>query len=425
MSDLPPGWAETTLGEIAEVKLGRQRSPKNHTGSNMRPYLRAANVTWSGLSLDDVKEMNFTPEEVGTFRLRAGDVLVAEASGSASEVGKPAIWRDEIGDCCFQNTLLRVRSRGPLPQFLLHLLGHDARSGRLGDAARGVGIHHIGAQRLTAWRVSLPPLNEQARIVAAIEEQFSRLDAAEASLRRAAAQVPKLRAAVLDKMLASSDEWLSLGVCARVESKLVDPAEYPEMPHVAPNHIETQSGRLSGVRTVAEDGMTSSKYLFRSGDVLYSKIRPYLAKAVVAPFDGLCSADMYPLTTDLEPRFLALWMISPTFTLRAVEHQGRSVLPKINRRDLFRLPVPAFSSDEQRRIVAEVERQLSIANAMEAAIDSALARSAQLRRSILDRAFRGTLVPQDPSDEPASVLLDRIRAEREVEPKPRRKRARS
>jgi len=79
------------LDEIADVRLGRQRSPKNHTGSRMRPYLRAANVTWSGLELSDVKEMNFTEAESETYELRPGDVLVAEASGSASEVGKPAI----------------------------------------------------------------------------------------------------------------------------------------------------------------------------------------------------------------------------------------------------------------------------------------------------------------------------------------------
>ena len=59
--------------------------------------------------------MHFDPAEVETYRLKAGDVLVAEASGSRSEVGKPAIWRAELHDCCFQNTLLRVRSRGSCP----------------------------------------------------------------------------------------------------------------------------------------------------------------------------------------------------------------------------------------------------------------------------------------------------------------------
>src|SRR5271166_7150191 len=126
MSELPPGWVTARLDQVAEVRLGRQRSPKNHSGDRMRPYLRAANVTWSGLDLSDVKEMNFTDDESAVYELRAGDVLLTEASGSASEVGKPALWRDEIEGCCFQNTLLRVRSRAPLPEYLLNLLQSEA-----------------------------------------------------------------------------------------------------------------------------------------------------------------------------------------------------------------------------------------------------------------------------------------------------------
>jgi type I restriction enzyme S subunit len=88
MTDLPPSWFEAALEDIAEVRLGRQRSPRTHTGTNMRPYLRAANVTWHGLNLGDVKEMHFEPAEVETYRLKAGDVLVAEASGSPTAASK-------------------------------------------------------------------------------------------------------------------------------------------------------------------------------------------------------------------------------------------------------------------------------------------------------------------------------------------------
>ena len=72
MRMLPSGWREVPLASVAEVRLGRQRSPKNHAGEQMRPYVRAANVGWSGLRLDDVKSMNFSDSELSVYRLEPG-----------------------------------------------------------------------------------------------------------------------------------------------------------------------------------------------------------------------------------------------------------------------------------------------------------------------------------------------------------------
>ena len=115
--------------DVADVQLGRQRSPDNHYGPNMRPYLRSGDVTWSGLDLRDVKEMHFSPEEARKFELKTGDIVLNEASGSPSEVGKPAIWREEIPGCCFQNTLLRLPAqlRAGYRISLLVLLSRSAK----------------------------------------------------------------------------------------------------------------------------------------------------------------------------------------------------------------------------------------------------------------------------------------------------------
>ena len=122
MSTLPPSWAVMELDALADVQLGRQRSPKHHQGPNMRPYLRAANVTWQGLDLSDVSQMNFTDTEMTTYRLVSGDILVNEASGSASEVGKAVVFRGEVADCGFQNHLIRLRPQGIDGSYLHHFL---------------------------------------------------------------------------------------------------------------------------------------------------------------------------------------------------------------------------------------------------------------------------------------------------------------
>ena len=201
-SDLPPlpeGWAWATLAQLGEVRLGRQRSPKRATGPNMRPYMRAANVTWNGLDLSDVKEMDFTPAEYETYGLLTGDILLSEASGSADEVGKPAVWNGEVDDCCFQNTLIRVRAESELVPYLFHHLLSDARTGALGCAARGVGIHHLGAQRAETWAIAFPPLAEQRRIVAEVERRLSVIQQAEAAVEASRQRAARLRQSILKR----------------------------------------------------------------------------------------------------------------------------------------------------------------------------------------------------------------------------------
>jgi type I restriction enzyme S subunit len=91
--------------------------------------------------------------------------------------------------------------------------------------------------------------------------------------------------------------------------------------------------------------------------------------------------------------------------------------PRLNLAQLKILPVPLPGFKEQHEIAAEISRRLSIVDATEKTLGHALARAARLRQAILKRAFEGRLVPQDPNDEPASVLLERIRAERGMQPK--------
>jgi type I restriction enzyme S subunit len=199
---LPEGWVYCLLADVAEVRLGRQRSPKRAIGPNMRRYLRAANVTWNGLALSDVKEMDFSPAEFEIYRLKRGDVLLSEASGSIGEVGKPAVWNEQIPNCCFQNTLIRVRSYAPLPTYLyVHFL-FDALAERFRKAAKGVGIHHLGAENMSNWIISIPPLAEQQQIVAEVERRLSVADEIEKTVDASLKQAERLRQSILKRAFA-------------------------------------------------------------------------------------------------------------------------------------------------------------------------------------------------------------------------------
>ena len=196
---IPQTWKAVTVESTGEVILGRQRSPENHNGPNMRPYVRAANITWEGWDLSDVKKMNFDKRDFEKFRLRPGDVLINEGSGSADEVGKPAIWNGEIENCCFQNTLIAVRPHAATSEYLYFVLLNAALSKAFVDETRGVNIHHIGRAGLAQYVVPLPPREEQQEIVRRITAAFGQVDKIFFEISRAIELLDRLEQATLAK----------------------------------------------------------------------------------------------------------------------------------------------------------------------------------------------------------------------------------
>ncbi len=197
LPDLPERWTWATLGQLCEVRLGRAKNPANRAKAHATPYLRAANITEDGLDLSDVLEMDFPPQERLTYRLRAGDLIVSEASGSPDQVGKPAIWRDELPVCCFQNTVIRLRPVLVESEYVLVLLQHCYFNRVFATLSGGVGINHLGAKRLARVPVALAPVAEQRAIVEEVEHQLEALKATKHELNRELARAAQLRESVL------------------------------------------------------------------------------------------------------------------------------------------------------------------------------------------------------------------------------------
>ncbi len=439
MSDLCKGWAEVRLADIAEVRLGRQRSPKNHSGTHMRPYLRAANVDWGGLKLDDVKTMNFTDEEAEVYRLQPGDIVLGEASGSPSEVGKPALWNAEVDDCCFQNTLLRVRSYGVDRRFLLHYLRYEAIRGAFAERSRGVGIHHLGAERLANWPIRLPPLDEQERIVAILEEHLSRLEVGVAMLHSTDLRLRRWLAGFLSSATrVGSDEqplpggWQVLRIrdMAQVGSgatPLRSRQDYYEdgtVPWVTSSLLNNpfidKSEQYITERALAETAVK----LWPAGTLLVAmygegKTRGRCSELKIsATTNQACAAIVTLKEFEERQPWIKLVLESSYEKTRSLASGG--VQPNLSLgliKDL-RIPLPPYS--EQERILAEVEQVRYAVGILQRELKNAQRKAQALGRSLLRWAFTGHLVLQDLDDEPASMLLDRIRAERAARPQTRR-----
>jgi type I restriction enzyme, S subunit len=208
--------------------------------------------------------------------------------------------------------------------------------------------------------------------------------------------------------------WAGFETIATIASNLVSPENYSDYPHIAPDNIEKGSGKLLDFKTIQEDKVFSPKHLFYPGQILYSKIRPYLSKCLLINFQGLCSADMYPINSDIDTTYLFRYILSNIFLKLINKASGsRVVLPKANQKQVYSIPVPIAPFQEQKEIVRRIEFLFKLADNIEQQYQQAEIDLQTLNQSILAKAFRGELVPQDPNDEPASVLLERIRAERD------------
>jgi len=198
---LPEGWCRAAVGQCGFVQLGRQRSPDNRSKNYPRPYVRAANITESGIDVSDVLEMDFPPDEFERFRLEIGDILLSEASGSPGQVGKPAVWKGQIKDCCFQNTVIRLKPMVLGSDFLLIVFKFLYTSGEFARVAAGVGINHLGADNFSRMTIQLPPLPEQKRIAAEVERRLSAISYLEKRINAALGQTAQLRGALFDRAL--------------------------------------------------------------------------------------------------------------------------------------------------------------------------------------------------------------------------------
>jgi type I restriction enzyme, S subunit len=257
----------------------------------------------------------------------------------------------------------------------------------------------LGVDKLAAIGVPLPSLAEQRRLVSNIDGFVNSL--LEVRLVREQAEVATkalIPSFLHEQFVVRSAKWKQapMSQIAAINDKQVDPVlpAFAELPHINGENIESGTCRLLPVRTANEDGVRSKKYLFSAGSILYSKIRPYLRKAVFVDFDGVCSADVYPLRVihkDIEPNFFKWALVADPFSTYANRLSGRTRMPKLNRSQLFAFDFTYPELSEQRRIVAELDALQSTVEAVKRLQVESRAEIDAIIPAIHDKAFQGRL----------------------------------
>ena len=341
-------------------------------------------------------ECKITPEAVkssATNIIPGGNVVIATRVG--------------LGKVCLlgQDTAVNQDLRGIVPidlnvlsvRFLYWWLKDIADE----IVAEGTGatVQGVKLPFVKSLQIPLPPLPEQHRIVAILDAAFDHIATTrancEANLLNARAIFESHLQAVFTQR---GDGWVEkkLADVCEITSMLVDPRkeEFLDLTHVGAGNIVSQTGAFIELKTAREEALISGKFPFDDSMVLYSKIRPYLMKVARPDFNGLCSADMYPLApipSEITRDYLYHMLLSKKFTDYAIQGSARAGMPKVNREHLFEFKVWLPAVKKQKELAqkldelhVETQRLASLYKRKLQALDD-------LKKSLLHQAFSGLL----------------------------------
>ncbi len=366
----PDTWQQVRFGEICEIN---PRLPDNLkvTDDNKVTFLPMAAVDEIFGEITEVEEKFYRDVKKGFTPFLDNDVLFAKITPSM-ENGKAAVARDLTNGIGFGSTEFHVIrcTEYVLPEFVFHFIRQSsfrlwAKSSFIGSA----GQQRVPADFLKRIPFLLPTIPEQQRIAAILKQA----DALRRQRRENLEQAKQLPTVLFLEMFGDTrhdkQKWKkeSLSKLVTVRSSLITPTpdEYAAWPCIGPDSIESGTGFIIDMPTVQDVQPQSGKYLFEEGDVLYSKIRPNLAKVALAECTGFCSADMYALLTGpkINPAFFQYLLLSEGFTQFALSHSGRAQMPKLNRSQLlsYLAIVPPMQLQEKfEGIVVELRKMTEI-----------------------------------------------------------------
>lgn len=372
LDDLPQDWRTVQIAQLGKVISGGtpSREVPAYWGGDI-PWLTPGELT--SLKSKNIEQTNESITEQGlngsgANLLPAGSLLITTRAtlGARAINAVPMATNQGFKSIVFQNPKVAD----------YYYYWAEKLESELIRRASGTTFLEVSGSQFCQISVPYPPEREQERIAQILDTLDTQIRDTEALI----AKLERIKQGLLTDLLTRGIDQngqlrptpdqaphlykdSSLGLIprkwqvlpflevAKLPSGQVSPlaSEYREMPLVAPDHIESRTGKLIRIETAHEQGAISGKYLFEPGDIIYSKIRPYLRKAWLADIRGLCSADMYPLRprSGISSMFLFTLVMSEHFSEFANAVSMRTGIPKINRKELASLEFAVPCSLEQ------------------------------------------------------------------------------
>jgi type I restriction enzyme S subunit len=464
---LPTGWIWTTIGEISEaIQYGF--TAKATVGVKGRPkLLRITDIQNESVDWDSVPYCEIDITRKKNYLLAEGDLVFARTGAT---VGKSYLIKGNFPEAIFASYLIRIVFKREINKtFVSYFFNSSQYWQQIRKGQLGIGQPNVNGQILSKIELPLPPIAEQNRIVTKIEELFSRLDAGIESLKKVKAQLEYYYQSVLKAAFEGglTEEWRRAherdieplsGLLGEVKSErrskrdgrvktseqeienglpelpeawawerfgnVIDIIDYRGrtppfctggVPHLRSSNIRNGKITWQGLKFISEESYQDymTRGLPKQGDVLFTTEAP-LGGVAFAPNIKFSVAQrvmiLRPIEKVLSPGFLLYQIMSDSFQRRLKRRGTGTTVSGISSRNLKPLEVIIAPLIEQRVIVQHIDHCRSIIDRAGLLIDQSEKQLYRLRKQILKKAFEGGLVGQDPQDEPAAVLLDRLEA---------------
>ena len=359
------------LIEITGKALSGEWGTDDENGSGI-PVLRTTNFTNEGVvNYDSVVTRIITKNCIDEKYLRPGDIIVEKSGGSDKQpVGRVVYFDGPEKTYLFNNFtgLLRVKDTNRWwPRYVFYSLYANYRRGGTREYEnKTTGLHNLKTDLYVSRHKVTDATFDQQKQISDLLDRISRIIRLRKQEIRHLDDLIKARfVEMFGDFKTNPMGWSVVGFeeIATIDGNMTtDYEKYADYPHIGIDSIEKETGLLKGYRTVAEDGVISGKYIFTPAHIIYSKIRPNLNKVALPEFDGLCSADAYPILP-IEGKcnrvFLAYNMRSTFFLDYILQFCNRTNLPKVNRKEVagFRTPLPPFELQNKfAAFVAQVDK---------------------------------------------------------------------
>ncbi|ENH0764592.1 restriction endonuclease subunit S [Escherichia coli] len=286
-----------------------------------------------------------------TYMLPVGTVLLT----SQAPIGNVAIAGIEL--CTNQGFKSLIPGKNIYNKYLYHCIKKFVPQLEL--LGNGATFKEVSKKVVENFEIPLPPFEVQKRIA----DILDKADGIRQKREKAIKLTDNFLRATFLEMFPQLDDCgnkVKLGDIVTLDAPMVDPREdkFIDLIHIGPDRIERNTGLLLPALTAREENLISKKFLFDENYVLYSKIRPYLKKCAIPDFDGLCSADMYPvkpISGKTNREFIWQLLLSDFFTKYTETLPDRANIPKLNRKELlsFELSLPPISLQEKYKAIVQ------------------------------------------------------------------------